>query len=200
MFFASRGKGSIKYRVKGFNLIDSKMLPENSFYTPKNDKNVDIKCVFQIWSKNHKTDEDDFNWYKNKNNEPFGDYIKVFTASLAKNRECGKKWIFEKKADFYISSTFYKDISIVDTFEEVKYKSGIAVVITNNNPIIKDKIVKLFKNVDWMKYGSHATNSCYHIGKSHIFQVMQDNINEFRMCGGIRMSVNNGIIYKEHVL
>ncbi len=176
MFFESKGKGSIKYRVKGLNLIHSEKLPKNSFYTPQNNKNIDIKCVFQIWSKNHKIDNNDFNWYKNKNNEPYGNFIKVFTVSLAKNRECGKRWIFQQKADFYISSTFYKDIGIVDTFKEVKYKSGIAIVITHQNPAIKNRILELFKKIDWKKYSSHATNSCYHIGKSHIFEVMQDNI------------------------
>ena len=89
MFFDSKGKGSVKYRVKGFNLIHTEMLPKNSFYTPKNNKDVDIKCIFQIWSKNHKINTDNFSWYKNKNNEPFREYIKVFTVSLAKNRECG---------------------------------------------------------------------------------------------------------------
>ena len=53
MFFESSGKGSIKYRVNGFNLIHSERLQANSFYTPHNNKNVDVKCVFQIWSKNH---------------------------------------------------------------------------------------------------------------------------------------------------
>lgn len=176
MFFESKGKGSIKYRVKGLNLIHSEKLPKNSFYTPHNNKDADINCVFQVWSKNNKLNNNDFSWYKNRKNEPFGEYIKVFTVSLAKNRECGKKWIFDEKADFYISSTFYKDISIVDSFDEVKYKSGIAVVITHKNQHIKHKILEIFTHIDWKKYGSHATNSCYHIGKSHIFQVFQDNI------------------------
>ncbi len=175
MFFESNGKGSIKYRVKELNLIHSEILPKNSFYTPNN-KYVGIKCVFQIWSKNYKSDVDDFSWYKNRKNEPFSEFIKVFTVSLAKKRECGKKWIFQKKADFYISSTFYQDTTIVNTFDEVKYKSGIAVVITNKDIRIKKKIIELFKNVDWKEYASYATNSCRHIGKSHIFQVMQDNI------------------------
>ena len=77
MFFESKGKGSIKYRVKGFNLIHTERLPKNSFYTPLSNKNVNVKCVFQIWSKHHQTNVDDFSWYKNKNNEPFSEYIKV---------------------------------------------------------------------------------------------------------------------------
>ncbi len=176
MFFESNGKGSIKYRVKGFNLIHSERLPKNAFYTPSNDKSVDVKCVFQIWSKNHKADKDEFSWYKNRKNEPFSDLVKIFTVSLAKNRECGKKWIFDEKADFYISSTFHDKISVVYTFEEVKYKSGVAIVFTTKDEQIKQKLKDILENADWKKYGSLATNSCYHIGKSNIFQVLQDNL------------------------
>ncbi|MCL2073376.1 MAG: hypothetical protein FWH18_05635 [Marinilabiliaceae bacterium] len=175
MFFESQGKGSVKYRVRGFNLIHSERLPKNSFYIAATNKTVDVKCVFQIWSKNHKSTNDEFSWYNNKNSEPFGNIVKVFTVSLAKNRECGKKWIFEQKADFYISSTFHDKISIVYNFEEVKYKSGVAVVFTTENQKIKNEIKNILETVDWKKYASLATNSCYHIGKSNIFQVLQDN-------------------------
>lgn len=176
MFFESKGKGSIKYRVKGFNLLHSEKLNDNSFYNPNNQKNVDVKCVFQIWSKHHKSEKQEFSWYKNKSNEPFGEYLKVFTVSLAKKRECGKRWIYDEKADFYLSSTFHNNISIVETFDQVKYKSGVAVVFTTKNETIKEKLLTLFKNTDWTKYGSLATNSCYHIGKSNIFEVVQDNL------------------------
>ncbi len=176
MFFESQGKGSIKYRVKGFNLIHSERLRENSFFSPVNNKNVDVKCVFQIWSKNHKNDTEEFSWYKNAKNEPFSDLIKLYTVSLAKKRECGKRWIFEEKADYYISSTFHTHISIVNTFEEVKYKSGVAIVLTCKDDAQKLKIKSLLENVDWTKYGSLATNSCYHIGKSNIFNVIRDSL------------------------
>lgn len=176
MFFESKGKGSIKYRVKGFNLIHSERLDQNSFYVPSTNKSVDVKCVFQIWSRNHKTETEEFSWYKHRKTEPFGELLKLFTVSMAKNRECGKRWIFETKADFYISSTFHKNISIVNSFEEVKYKSGVAIVFTTHDEVKKEKIKAILHNVDWTKYGSLATNSCYHIGKSNIFEVIQDNL------------------------
>jgi len=176
MFFESKGKGSIKYRVRGFNLIHSEKLPKNSFYIPETQKSVDIKCVFQIWSKNHKLKKEEFSWYNNRHKEPFSDILKIYTVSLAKKRECGKKWIFERKADFYISSTFHKEISIVYSFEEVKYKSGIAIVFTTNNNLIKDIVRRIFETTNWEKYASLATNSCYHIGKSNVFHVLQDNL------------------------
>ncbi len=180
MFFESKGKGSVKYRVKNLNLIHSEILPKDSFYTPKDGKIIDVKCVFQIWSKNHKAENEEFNWYRNRYKEPFLDLLKVHTVSLAKNRECGKRWIFNEKADFYISSTFHGNITVVDKFEEVKYKSGIAIILTTKDSEMKNRLIDLLKNADWKKYASLATNSCYHLGKSNVYQLIQDNINQIR--------------------
>jgi len=48
MFFDSKGKGSIRYRVKGFDLIYSEQLSESAFYTPNSNGDININCVFQI--------------------------------------------------------------------------------------------------------------------------------------------------------
>lgn len=45
MLFESIGKGSIKYRVNGLNLIYSERLPKNSFYSPNDNKNVDYGII-----------------------------------------------------------------------------------------------------------------------------------------------------------
>ncbi|GAA9233491.1 hypothetical protein HpHA215_09130 [Helicobacter pylori] len=210
MFFESQGKGSIKYRVKGLNLLYSERLEKNAFIDFKN-KEVDVHCVFQIWSKKYQNKKSEFSWYKNRHKEPFGEYIKVFTVSLAKNRECGKEWIFNQKASFYLSSTFYKSTQIVENFEEVKYKSGIAVVFTSANKALNTKLKKLFKEIDWTKYASLATNSCYHLGKSHIFQAFS-KIRDFEanaigqigeeflksVLNAIDGVINDGIIHDEY--
>ena len=175
MFFESKGKGLVKYRVQGLHLIHSERLPCNSFYVPNTNKVVDVKCVFQVWSKNHRAAAEEFSWYNNKNHEPFTDIVRVYTVSLAKNRECGRRWIFEQKADFYISSTFHTNVSIVKSFDEVKYKSGVAIVFTTKDENVKNSIKTLLETTDWTKYASLATNSCYHIGKSNIFEVLKDN-------------------------
>ncbi len=175
MFFESKGKGSIKYRVKNFNLIYSKQLEENSFYIPGG-LDVDVKCVFQVWSKNYKKNtEQDLSWYSLGRWNPFKKFIDVFTVSTAKNRECGKRWIFNEKADFYLSTTFYKDNKVVYDFKDVKYGSGVAIKINTLNKRKIAKITKTFKNANWNKYSSLATNSCRHIGKAHIYELMKDN-------------------------
>ncbi len=176
MFFNSKGKGSIKYRVQGFNLIYSQILPSNTFYSYTTKKIKEVKCVFQIWSKHHKVDNNEFSWYNNNGKEPFKDIIKVVTVSLTKNRECGKRWIFDEKADFYLSSTFFDNTTVVYSFDKVKYKSGIAIILLTENQAIRDKITDILTNANWKEYATLATNSCYHLGKSNIFQLLNDKL------------------------
>ena len=150
MFFQSLGKGSIRYRVPAnLHLLYEEVLPKNSFYTPSG-KDADVHCCFQIYSKNHKSEKHEFSWYQNS----------------------GKEWIFNKKANFYLSSTFFKENAVVDSFEKVKYKSGIAIIY--NDLSRKNELDALFKSADWLCYSTKATNGCYHIGKSHIFQLLAD--------------------------
>ena len=184
MFFTSVGKGSIRYRIpKNLHLLHEEILPKNSFFIPTNNKEVDVKCCFQIYSKNYKNETletNNFNWYKTtkQNAEPFNKLLKVITVSLAKNRECGKEYIFNKKANFYLSSTFFKENFVVDCFEKVKYKSGIAIIYNDeilNNSILKNQLDNLFLNADWKQYSTPATNGCFHIGKSHIYKLLKDN-------------------------
>lgn len=173
MFFQSLGKGSVRYRIKDFHLLYEESLPHNSFYL-ENGKEKDVKCCFQIWSKNYKSERQEFSWYAQKEKqEPFSDILKVVTVSLAKNRECGKEWIFDKKANFYLSSTFFKENAVVKDFSQVKYKSGVAIIYNDNAP--KEKLNELFLNADWIRYSSLATNGCRHIGKSHIFQLLAES-------------------------
>ena len=116
-------------------------------------------------------ENEEFSWYNNKKAEPFGNYLKVVTVSLAKNRECGKEWIFDKRANWYLSSTFYNENRVVDSFDGVKYKSGIAIIYTTKDRQQIRMLDRIFQNADWLQYSSLATNSCHHIGKSHIFCV-----------------------------
>lgn len=172
MFFQSVGKGSIRYRVKNLHLLYEEALPHNAFYLA-NGKEKDVKTCFQIWSKNYKSEKDEFSWYRQREKqEPFSEILKVVTVSLAKNRECGKEWIFHKKANFYLSSTFFKENAVVKDFSQVKYKSGVAIIYNENAP--RKKLDSIFLKADWNKYSSLATNGCRHIGKSHIFQLLSD--------------------------
>ncbi|GAA7616185.1 hypothetical protein HpBHB8_13290 [Helicobacter pylori] len=51
-------------------------------------------------------------------------------------------------------------------------------VFTSADKVLNAKLKKLFKEIDWTKYASLATNSCYHLGKSHIFQALHDHLDK----------------------
>ena len=57
--FDSNGKGSCKSRVEGYNLIHSEII-DSSFYYPGG-VDVEVNCVFQIWSKLHESTEERIN-------------------------------------------------------------------------------------------------------------------------------------------
>lgn len=177
MFFQSVGKGSIRYRVQGFNLLYEEKLPKNSFYL-KDGKDIDVKCCFQIWSKNHRLEKEEFSWYNCKKQEPFAKLVEVKTVSLAPKRECGKEWIYEKKPDYYLSSSYFRDNKVVKNFDEVKYKSGIAIIYKTKNKRTVAKLNKTFTSANWDNYSNLATNGCRHVGKAHIFNLLKDTFGE----------------------
>ena len=181
MFFMSKGKGSARYRVKGLNLLYEEVLDDDTFYL-KNGQDAIVKCCFQIWSKNHKSETKEFSWYLNKEKKPFSSIVDVKTVSLAKKRECGLEWIYEKRADYYISSTFFKPIKAEDSFDKVLYKSGVAVIITTTDKTLREKIQRIIESADWLKYSSIATNGCHHLGRSHVYQLLFDALGDKYLC------------------
>ncbi|WP_434414687.1 hypothetical protein JTY60_00440 [symbiont of Argiope bruennichi] len=164
MYFNSVGKGSLRYRVKNFNLLYSIKLPSNSFYLP-NGLSKSVETVFQIWGK-EKTKIKENNWYNPKKSN----LIKVFTICVNKSRLCGLKMI--GACDFYISSTFFKNTKVVNNFADVKYGSGIGIKILNK----KDEVSKVLKEANWNIYSTKSTNNCYHIGISHIHNLILDKV------------------------
>lgn len=159
MTFASDGKGGAMGRVKGLTLLHSEELAKNSFYTPDGrDKN--INTIWQVWGKGVKI--------RKPTIKTCNDYIDIFTACSNPNRRCGMRRLNE--AAYFIQSTFYKPPKVVKRFEAMKYGAGYGIVIKKN----KREIKKVFRNVDWTKYSSRATNHCHHIRMRHIRDAIMD--------------------------
>lgn len=159
MFFTSDGKGSAKHRVKGLDLVYSKELPSDIFYTADN-KQRSINTVWQVWVKEA----------KRPRAEPKSchEYVDVYTVCTYPSRRCGLERM--QKYDCFIASTFYRTTEIVYDFKQVRYGSGYGIIIKKN----KDAILHLLKNTDWNLYSTQATNHCCHIGKQHICQRIID--------------------------
>ena len=155
--FESDGKGVPRKRVTNLNLIHSENLNTN-FESPDG-KNINVRCIFQIWSKFHKNHK--YNIIKQNNSN-----LKVYslsdggTPSTTRN----KKMFYECHA--YIPSTcFGKDnMRYYDNFDILPRKKGYGIVFLKN----KEENLQKFKAIDWSTVAFLSTNSAYNIRSSQI--------------------------------
>ena len=148
--FDSNGKGSCKSRVKGLNLIHSEIV-DSDFYYPDG-KEVKVNVVFQIWSKHHKTKEDDVD---------LKGIIKLYSLSDGgkPSNTRNKKHLYT--CDYYLPSTcFGKDaMKVYDDFESLPHRRGYGIVIESHKPLIS----KIIQEVDWSSASFESTNGAYNL-------------------------------------
>ena len=155
--FESDGKGVPRKRVEGLNLLHSEKLNTN-FESPEG-KNINVECIFQVWSKFHKND----NYTIVKQDSTI---LKIYylsdggTPSTTRN----KKMFYE--CDAYIPSTCFgkENMKYYNSFDTLPRKKGYGIVF------LKDKDVNLhkFKDIDWSSVAFLSTNSAYNIRSSQI--------------------------------
>lgn len=159
MSFYSNGKGSNMKRVAGATLLHSAPLRKNAFYDADGGQDVEVNTVFQVWRKGaHKSVFRDFD---------VSEYADIYTCCSVPSRFCGlgKGRVY----DCFIASSFYGDkIGVVDSFEEVKYRSGYGIVIKKD----RARVLGALKATDWTRHSSAATNSCRHIRMFHIREAL----------------------------
>jgi hypothetical protein len=162
MSFHSNGKGSNMKRVLDGHLIYSKILENETFFSPEINKEIKINTLFQVWKKGEgKSVFKDYD---------ISEYAEIYTVCSDPNRTCGLDKIPDY--DFMISSSFFgNNMSIVFNFDELKYGSGYGVIIKKN----KEEILEKLSNISWENYSSLATNTVRHIRKHHIEKVLYDN-------------------------
>jgi len=159
MAFQSDGKGSPKHRVKGLRLVHTEYLPQNSFVN-KDGNFIKINALWQIWKSGEKEEKDI---------QTCDSWIDLFTVDMRKERLCGQEKM--KRADFFIQRTFFKEPpSLVKDFKKVKYVCGYGLIIKKK----KRELVKLLKNINWVKYSNLAAHNCRHISMYHIKTALID--------------------------
>lgn len=161
MSFYSNGKGSNMKRVQNGHLIYSEIFNGESFFSPDNNKEIQVNTLFQIWKKG-----------KGKGlfpNYDVSEYADIYTVCSSPDRLCGLEKI--GKYDFYVSGGFFGDkLPTVYSFDDVKYGSGYGVILKKD----KDHILSKIKDIEWNDYSSLATNSCKHIRKYSIEKCLYD--------------------------
>ena len=108
--------------------------------------------------------------YQNKN---------IDTVKEESNIKKDKYAMYVDNGDGY---HIYNENKFPSITEYVLDKDKSNCVDNNDNEIInqvnlkrKNKLDEIFTTADWFKYSSLATNGCRHIGKSHIYKLLQDN-------------------------
>jgi hypothetical protein len=163
MSFHSNGKGSTMSRVKNGHLIHSEILESEKFFSPDNNKEIQINALFQIWKRGG-GDGIFINY-------DVSEYADIRTVNSDPNRYCGMTLINDY--DFFIHSSFFgdgSDVKIVSSFDEVKYKAGYGIILKKE----KQTILNLLESVNWKNYSSIATNSARHIRMYHIQKCLYD--------------------------
>ena len=159
--FESDGKGVPRKRVEGLNLLHSEKL-DTHFESPDG-KNINVECIFQIWSKFHK---DDNNTLVKKTSTIMKIYSLSDGGSSSTTRN--KKMFYNCHA--YLPSTCFgkENMKYFSSFDTLPRKKGYGIVFLKN----KEDNLEKFKQIDWSDVAFLSTNSAYNIRSSQI-------INEF---------------------
>jgi len=160
--FESDGKGVPRKRVKGYNLIHSEKLDDNTLFTEPSGKTVSVKCIFQIWSKHHESEEYTIKQVKD-------DIMKVYSVSDGGTPSTTRNKNMWYKCDIFIPSTCFgaSNMKPYDNFDILPRRKGYGIVFKKN----KKKNLKKFKEIDWSKVAFLSTNSAYNIRTSKIVDV-----------------------------
>lgn len=155
--FESDGKGVPRKRVKGLNLIHSEKL-DTSFESPEG-KNINVECIFQIWSKNYKNNIYDI--VETNNN-----IIKIYSLSNGGTPSTTRNKKMFYKCDAYLPSTCYgkENMKYYSSFDILPREKGYGIVFLKN----KEENMEKFKSIDWSSVAFLSTNSAYNIRSSQI--------------------------------
>lgn len=146
--FDSNGKGSCKGRVKGMNLIHSEVI-DSAFYYPGG-KDVEVNCVFQVWSKNHKVKEDTVDLSK---------IIKIYSLSDGGTPGSTRNKKHLNSCDYYLPSTCFSEMEIKYDFEELPHRRGYGIV-----SLIDKKVMdSVMKSIDWEESSFKSTNGAMNL-------------------------------------
>ena len=146
--FDSNGKGSCKSRVKGYNLIHSEIV-DSSFYYPGG-ADVEVNCVFQIWSKLHQSTEERVN---------LDNIIKIYSLSDGGTPGSTRNQKHLYSCDYYLPSTCFKEMCIKYDFEELPHRRGYGIVSLIDKTIMDDVI----KSIDWETESFKSTNGALNL-------------------------------------
>lgn len=157
MGFQSEGKGSLKHRVLGAELVRSYQLPPDSFINDEG-RVVKLNSLWQIWKRG----------VNNKQPAQTCDtWIELFTVDTREERLCGQERLNE--ADWFLQRTFYgAPPELVSDFSAVRYGCGYGIVIKKKHR----EVTRALRKADWLTHSNLALHNCRHISMYHIKEAL----------------------------
>jgi hypothetical protein len=146
--FDSNGKGSCKSRVKGYNLIHSEVI-DSSFYYPGG-TDVEVNCVFQIWSRLHESTEERVNLDK---------IIKIYSLSDGGTPGSTRNQKHLYSCDYYLPSTCFKEMEVKTHFEDLPHRRGYGIV----SLIDKQIMDSVMSEINWEEVSFKSTNGALNL-------------------------------------
>lgn len=156
--FESDGRGSPKKRISGLNLLHSEKI--NADFLDPEGRQIKVNTVFQIWSKNFKSEKQSVDLSVCKNN------IRVYSLSDggSPGTTRNKKWLH--KCDVYLPSTCFgsSNMRLYESFEDLPGRKGYGIVFLDNKQLSRN----IFQNINWAKESFKSTNSALNLRTSII--------------------------------
>jgi len=146
--FDSNGKGSCKSRVKGYNLIHSEVI-DSSFYYPGG-ADVEVNCVFQIWSKLHESNEERID---------LNNIIKIYSLSDGGTPGSTRNQKHLYSCDYYLPSTCFKEMEVKSNFEDLPHRRGYGIV----SLIDKQIMDSVMSDINWEEVSFKSTNGALNL-------------------------------------
>ena len=146
--FDSNGKGSCKSRVEGYNLIHSEII-DSSFYYPGG-VDVEVNCVFQIWSRLHESTEERIN---------LNNIIKIYSLSDGGTPGSTRNQKHLYSCDYYLPSTCFKEMEVKTHFEDLPHRRGYGIV----SLIDKQIMDSVMSEINWEEVSFKSTNGALNL-------------------------------------
>lgn len=161
--FNSNGKGSPMLRVKKDLYLAKEFEVNNIFFYP-NGQQVTVNAIFQIWSK--------IPSFKIKPIIPKtkqSEWIKVYALSNGNSPSSKRNVKMIGKCDFYLPSTTFQDINLVNKFDDLPNKRGYGIIILKD----KNKIKQIMSVIDWKKISFKSTNGANNLRSQLIIDAFE---------------------------
>ena len=122
-----------------------------------------VNVVFQIWSKNHTSNEHQLKDHKS-------DVVKVYSLSDGGTPSTTRNKDKHDVCDIYLPSTCFgkENMRAYDSFESLPGRKGYGIIFKSD----KATMMKRAAAIDWSSVAFLSTNSAYNLRTSKILEIL----------------------------